>query len=436
MKTLSPVNLLALGFMTFALFLGAGNVIFPPSAGLAAGTNMWPTAFGFLLTAVGLPLLTLITLARVGGGIGQLTEPLGHWPGLLLAILVYLCIGPLFATPRTAVVSYEVGLVGLVEDSWQALLAYTVAFFAVVLYLSLRPGRLMDNIGKVITPILLVALIVLGGAAVLFPADVPYPPSGTYQSAPFVEGILQGYLTMDTLGALVFGIVITTAIRDHQVHDRAQVTRYTIIAAAMAATGLALVYLALFQLGATSHSLVDAGDNGGAILSAFVQYRFGIAGSLLLGLVITLACVTTAVGLMTACGEFFSRILPVSYQQVVWIGSLFSMAVANQGLESLIGFSVPVLVGLYPLAIVLVLLSLWLHGRERPGNILRPVMLVALVFGTIDGLKAAGLLERDLEWMRVLPYASQGLGWVMPAIITLLLAVLVDRLRYGPAARV
>lgn len=435
MNTLSPANILALGFMTFALFLGAGNVIFPPSAGLDAGTNMWPTAIGFLLTAVGLPLLTLVSLARVGGGISQLTAPLGRWPALALAVVVYLCIGPLFATPRTAVVSYEVGLLGIVEPSWHALLIYTVAFFSMVLYLSLRSGSLMDSVGKIITPVLLVALIVLGGAAVLFPAGPQHAPIGNYQSTPFIEGILQGYLTMDTLGALVFGIVITTAIREHQVHDRMEVTRYTIIAAVIAATGLALVYLTLFQLGATSQSLVEEGGNGGAILSAFVLYRFGTAGSLLLGVVITLACLTTAVGLMTSCGAFFSRVFPVSYRQVVWACSLFSLLVANQGLESLINFSVPVLIGLYPLAIILVCLGLWLPGRARPENIMRPVMLVALVFGVIDGLKAANLLERDLEWMRILPLASQGLGWLFPAIVTLLLAVMIDRVCYGSAVR-
>lgn len=154
MKTLSPANILALGFMTFALFLGAGNIIFPPNAGLQAGENLWPTAMGFLITAVGLPLLTLVALARVGGGIQELTAPLGRLPGLILAILVYLAIGPLFATPRTATVSYEIGIVSLVGDSWQALLGYSLVYFAIVLALALKPGRLIDNIGKIITPVL------------------------------------------------------------------------------------------------------------------------------------------------------------------------------------------------------------------------------------------------------------------------------------------
>ncbi|WP_193074288.1 branched-chain amino acid transport system II carrier protein [Pseudomonas sp. FME51] len=435
MKTLSPANILALGFMTFALFLGAGNIIFPPSAGLSAGENMWPTALGFLLTAVGLPLLTLVALARVGGGIQDLTAPLGRLPGLVLAVLVYLAIGPLFATPRTAVVSYEVGVVGLVGESWQTLLVYSLLYFAVVLFLALRPGRLVDNVGKLITPVLLLALVTLGIAAVLFPAGEVGEAATAYKQSPVVEGILQGYLTMDALGALVFGVVITRAIRDRQVQETHIVTRYTIIASVIAAIGLALVYLALFQLGSTSSSLVGEGANGGQILAAFVQYRFGTAGSLLLAVVITLACLTTAVGLISACGAFFSREFPVSYTQVVWVFTIFCMAVSNQGLDSLIRISVPVLVGLYPLAIVLVCLGLFSSSLARPQNIMRPVMLVALVFGIMDGLKAAGFMARDTVWMSAMPFSSQGLGWLVPAILMLAAALLVEHLRYGRVQR-
>lgn len=431
MKTLSPVNILALGFMTFALFLGAGNIIFPPNAGLQAGENLWPTAMGFLITAVGLPLLTLVALARVGGGIQELTAPLGRLPGLILAILVYLAIGPLFATPRTATVSYEIGIVSLVGDSWQALLGYSLVYFAIVLALALKPGRLIDNIGKIITPVLLLAVGVLGITAVLLPPGPPELAAPAYRDAPVIEGILQGYLTMDALGALVFGVVITRAIRDRQVQESHVVTRYTIFAAIIAAIGLALVYLALFRLGATSSSLVGEGANGGQILAAFVQYRFGNGGSFLLAVVITLACLTTAVGLISACGSFFSREFPVSYAQVVWVFTIFCMAVSNQGLDSLIRISIPVLVGLYPLAIVLVCLGLFSRNLARPENIMRPVMLVALAFGIIDGLKTAGFMARDTAWLSALPFSSQGLGWLVPALIMLALALAVDRVRFG-----
>lgn len=429
MNHLKTVDVIGLGFMTFALFLGAGNIIFPASAGLAAGEAMWSAALGFLLTGVGLPLLTVVALARVGGGMAQLTAPLGRTAGLLFAVTVYLAIGPLFATPRTAVVSFEMGIAPLAGNGSLALALYTLVYFAVVLFLALNPGRLLERVGKLITPVLLVGLLVLGGAAIFAPAGAIGATAPDYQAAPLMQGFLQGYLTMDTLGALVFGIVIATAIRDHGVDMAHRVTRYSIIAALIASIGLALVYLALFRLGATSHGIAAGAQNGVQILTAYVQHTFGTPGSLLLALVITLACLTTAVGLITACGEFFSSQFPVSYRTVVILVSLFSLLVGNLGLTQLISVSVPVLVGLYPLAIVLVLLSLaddlWLHAPR----VFVPVMAVTLVFGVFGGLAAAGLTAVVPGWLDRLPLAEHSLGWLLPVVVTLLLAVVYDRLQ-------
>ncbi|MBU0902657.1 MULTISPECIES: branched-chain amino acid transport system II carrier protein [Pseudomonas] len=434
MTRLKGSDVLALGFMTFALFLGAGNIIFPPSAGMAAGENIVPAALGFLLTGVGLPLLTIVALARVGGGMALLTAPLGKRAGILFAVAVYLAIGPLFATPRTAVVSFEMGIAPFSGDNSTALLLYTLAYFAAVLFLSLNPGQLVDRIGKFITPVLLAALLVLGGAALLIPAGEIGQVSADYQRAPFVQGFLQGYLTMDTLGALVFGIVIATAIRDQGVTDSKLVTRYSVIAGLIAAVGLSLVYLALFYLGATSQGIAGEAQNGVQVLTAYVQHTFGITGSLLLALVITLACLTTAVGLLTACGEFFSSLLPVSYRTVVIALGLFSLLVANQGLTQLISFSIPVLVGLYPLAIVLVALSLLDDLWCSSARVFRPVMAVTLIFGLVDGVAAAGGKALIPDFFSELPLADQSLGWLLPVLVTLVLAVVIDRALGAPKA--
>ncbi|MBS7660730.1 branched-chain amino acid transport system II carrier protein [Pseudomonas lalucatii] len=428
MTRLKGSDLLALGFMTFALFLGAGNIIFPPSAGMAAGEHLGSAALGFLLTGVGLPLLTIVALARVGGGMALLTAPLGRRAGVLFAVAVYLAIGPLFATPRTAVVSFEMGVAPFTGNSGTPLLVYSLAYFAAVLFLSLNPGRLVDRIGKFITPVLLAGLLVLGGAALFAPAGEIGDAAEAYRSAPFVQGFLQGYLTMDTLGALVFGIVIATAIRDRGVSERGLITRYSVIAGLIAALGLSLVYLALFYLGATSQDIAGDAQNGVQILTAYVQHSFGTTGSLLLALVITLACLTTAVGLLTACGEFFSGLLPVSYRAVVVAFGLFSLVVANQGLTQLISVSVPVLVGLYPLAIVLVALSLLDGLWLSPRRVFVPVMLVALIFGLVDGVGAAGFQQWVPGLFGELPLAEHGLGWLVPVLAMLLLAAVFDRL--------
>ena len=428
MIRLKGLDLLALGFMTFALFLGAGNIIFPPSAGLAAGQNIWAAAVGFLLTGVGLPLLTVVALARVGGGMDRLTAPLGRGAGVLLAVAVYLAIGPLFATPRTAVVSFEMGVAPFTGDAAAPLFGYTVAFFAATLFLVLNPGQLVNRVGKFITPVLLAALLVLGGAALFSPAGDIGTTAESYRASPMLKGFLEGYLTMDTLGALVFGIVIATAIRDRGVSDAALITRYSMIAGAIAAIGLSLVYLALFYLGATSQGIAGDAQNGVQILTTYVQHTFGTTGSLLLAVVITLACLTTAVGLTTACGEFFSQLLPVSYRVVVVVFTGFSLLVANQGLTQLINVSGPVLVGLYPLAIMLVALSLLDRCWVSPSRIFVPVMLVTLVFGAVDGLAAAGFNGLVPAYFAELPLAAESMGWLAPVLVTLVLAIVMDRL--------
>lgn len=427
MKKLKTWDIFALGFMTFALFLGAGNIIFPPMVGMAAGENLLGASTGFLLTGVGLPLLGVVALARVGGGLDTLTSPMGRIAGIVLAVAVYLTIGPLFATPRTATVSFEMGLAPFVGNTPGMLLAFTVTYFVLVALLSLFPGKLMDNVGKIITPVLILALVVLGGSAVLAPVDGYSTGTEAYatQAAAFSEGFLQGYQTMDALASLVFGLVIVNAIKAAGITDSRLHTRYCIYAGIIAATCLGLVYVSLMYLGATNSDLAANATTGVQILTAFVQQTFGPAGMWLLSVVIMLACLTTGVGLITACSAFFSNLTGIPYRTMVIGLSVFSTAVANQGLAQLIAVAVPVLVGLYPLAIALIALSL-LHRWNAPSRVYVPVMLTALVFGLFDAAKAAKLDALTPAWLDSLPGAALGMGWVTPVVCVLVIAGVLD----------
>ncbi|MCL4118330.1 UNVERIFIED_CONTAM: hypothetical protein GTU68_008587 [Idotea baltica] len=413
--------------MTFALFLGAGNIIFPPGAGLSAGTNMGLVSLGFLLTGVGLPLMTIVALARVGGGLSVLSSPMGKRASTLFAVIIYLAIGPFFATPRTAVVSFEVGMAPFVGGSHTALFIYSASFFIVALALSLNPGRLVDSVGKVITPILLAALLVMGITAVLSPSGSVGEPSAGYQTAPFVKGFLQGYLTMDTLGALVFGIVIANAITNKGVTDKKLITKYSIIAGLIAAIGLSAVYLSFFYLGAISHDIAANAKNGGQVLTAYAQSMFGFYGQILLSIVITLACLTTAIGLLSACGEYFQQRFSIPYKLTVVVFACFSFLASNQGLTQLISFSIPVLTSLYPLAIVLVSLNLLNKFWISPPRIFIPVMLVTLFFSIIDSISATRFSDLLPSFLNYLPLTDHSLSWIVPALITLVIVVVIDR---------
>ena len=425
---LTSKDIVALGFMTFALFVGAGNIIFPPMVGLAAGEHVWVAALGFLLTAVGLPVLTVVALARVGGGIDTLSRPIGKKAGLLLATVCYLAVGPLFATPRTATVSFEVGLAPMVGNGAAPLLIYSVVYFAFVIGISLYPGRLLDTVGHVLAPLKIIALTVLGAAALLWPAGAPIPAAETYQRMPFSNGFVNGYLTMDTLGAMVFGIVIVNAARSRGVNNAGLLTRYTILAGVIAGVGLTLVYLSLFQLGAVSGELIPNAQNGAEILHAYVQHTFGNLGSSFLALLIFIACIVTAVGLTCACAEFFAQYLPFSYRTLVFVLGAFSTLVANLGLSHLIQLSVPVLTAIYPPCIVLVLLSFTLRWWNNASRIVAPVMLISLLFGVIDGIKASAFSPLLPAWSLKLPLSEQGLAWLPPSLVVLLATMIYDRL--------
>jgi LIVCS family branched-chain amino acid:cation transporter len=426
MKVLKGQDILALGFMTFALFVGAGNIIFPPIVGLQSGPHVWMAALGFLVTAVGLPVITVVALAKVGGGMDALSSPIGKFFGGLLAAVCYLSVGPLFATPRTATVSFEVGVAPLTGESPLALFIYSLVYFIIVLAVSMYPGKLLDTVGRFLAPLKILALAALGIAAFALPAGTIGEAQPAYVAAPFSQGFINGYLTMDTLGALVFGIVIVNAIRSRGVESPKLITRYAVIAGLIAGLGLALVYISLFRLGAGSHDIAAEATNGAAVLHAYVQHTFGSLGSGFLAVLIALACLVTAVGLTCACAEYFSQILPLSYRTLVVILAGFSLVVSNLGLTKLIMFSIPLLTAIYPPCIVLVALSFCKGIWNSPVRIMGPVMAVSLLFGMVDAIKGTSLAHILPDAVAHLPLSEQGLAWLGPSALTLGAAMLCD----------
>ncbi len=426
-QRLSSKDTLALGFMTFALFVGAGNIIFPPMVGLQSGEHVWWAAAGFLITAVGLPVVTVIALARVGGGIDALSYPIGRKAGLVLAVVCYLAVGPLFATPRTATVSFEVGIATLTGNSDVALFIYSLVYFALVIGISLYPGRLLDTVGHILAPIKMLSLALLGIAALLWPAGNAIPITEAYENMPFSTGFVNGYLTMDTLGAMVFGIVIVNAARSRGVENARLLTRYTIFAGLMAGIGLTLIYIMLFKLGSGSGVLVPDAHNGAEVLHAYVQHTFGGAGSSFLALLIFIACMVTAVGLTCACAEFFSLHTRLSYRSLVFMLGLFSMVVSNLGLSHLIQISVPVMTAIYPPCIVLIVLSFTLRMWNNITRMVAPAMLVSLLFGMVDGIKASAFSALLPQWVDNLPLSSQGLAWLPPSLAMVIIMAVYDK---------
>lgn len=426
MTYLRTRDIIALGFMTFALFIGAGNIIFPPIVAQQAGEHVWLAAFGFLITAVGLPVLTIIALSRTEGSIAILSKPLGKYASLVLTVVCYLSVGPLFATPRTATVSYEIGFASYFDNSALSAFIYSVIYFAVVTVVSFYPNKLLDSIGNILAPLKIIALAILGIAAVMIPAQHVPPAIGNYVNNPVSEGFVSGYLTMDTLGALVFGIVIIHAIHSRGVTDQKLIVKYALIASLISGVGLTLVYLSLFKLGLGSHDVAANAQNGAVILHAYVQHAFGNSGALFLSVMIFLACIVTAIGLTCACAEYFSQLTKLPYKFLVLLFVSFSLVISNLGLTKLIAVSVPVLSAIYPPAIVLVLVSFLTRFMHQPSRILAPVTATAFLFGIIEGLRASQFAHWVPDFMNHLPLSQQNLAWLIPCSLIMIICFIID----------
>lgn len=371
-------------------------------------------------------------MAKVGGSMAKLTQPIGKTAGIILTVVCYLAIGPLFAGPRTATVSFEIGLLPFLKENSiehyknYALFIYSLIYFLIVIAISLHPGKLLDTVGHVLAPLKIIALAILGIAAFIYPAGDIGHATKVYEVSAFSQGFVNGYLTMDTLASLAFGIVIINAIRSRGIESTKLLTRYAVIAGIIAGIGLALVYISLFKLGSNSSSVAMDADNGAVVLHQYVNFTFGEFGAIFLGILIGIACLVTAIGVTTACGAYFSTILPIPYRAIILGIATFSFIISNIGLTQLIKISEPVLIAIYPPCIVLVMMSFFKKFWHFPHYVFSPVMLVSLIFGIFDGLKTAKISIP--EWFIHLPLADKSLAWLIPSLIVLVIATVVDQL--------
>jgi branched-chain amino acid:cation transporter, LIVCS family len=430
-------NVIAVGFMLFALFFGAGNLIFPVQLGQLAGDNVFSANLGFLITGVGLPVLGILALAFSGkSDLESLASRVNPLYGVFFTVALYLTIGPLFAIPRTNTVSYEIGIAPFVSNSASSipLVIYTIIFFGLTLYFSLKSSKIVDIVGKMLTPILLIVIMILIIAAFVNPIGAIQEPTETYMTNSIFKGFQDGYNTMDALAAFVFGIIVINIMKERGARTKKEIMISTGKVALIAGVLLGAIYSSLAFLGATSVEGLGILDNGGAVLAAASQHFFGWYGKVILAVIVIAACLTTSIGLITSCATYFTKLIPaLSYKKWAVIFTLFSAVISNFGLDAIISFSIPVLVLLYPLAMCLMVLT-FLHplfkGRKE---VYQVSILFTFILSVNDGLNAAGVKIAALNDLlaSVLPLYSVGLGWIVPAIIGGVIGYLISIIKHG-----
>ncbi len=427
---LSKKEMLLVSFMLFSLFFGAGNLIFPPFLGQSAGAQTPVALAGFLITAVVLPVLGVIAVAEFNG-MDKLAGRVNKYFALVFTLLIYLSIGPGLGIPRAASVPFEMAIAPYLPDQSSFslyMLAYSSVFFATACWLALTPNKLITRIGKVLTPSLLTLLAVLFFSFLMNGNAEVAAPQPAYAEGAFVTGFLEGYNTMDAIAALNFGLVIATTLKALNVTDKSAMMNYTVRAGIAAGSVLTLIYAALSYLGMQSSAVYEL-ENGAWTLRCITHQLFGNTGAVFLASTFTLACLTTCVGLITSISQFFTTLTHrLSYRQLVLGISGFSFVVCNQGLNTILSISVPVLNAIYPTAIVLILLGIcdkWLKNNSYVYPlVVWSVSAVSVVYAA-DAIVPLGFLS---EVCNHLPFYSIGMGWVTVAVAMLALSLAFPKL--------
>ena len=433
----SASDFVFIGLALFAMFFGAGNLIFPPAIGVRSGPDWFIGFLCFFIADAGLAVIGMLSMVKANGRIENVTGVIGKTPSTILATAVILCIGPGIAIPRTATVTYGLGLApvfNIAADNKWALPVFSVVFFLIVLALTIKPTRVVDIVGKVLTPVLVVALlimIVIGFVSPKGSISDPLPGTQTVQ-----YGILNGYQTMDGMASLFFAIIVISAVYAKGYTSRKDSTSMTIKASVVAGILLFIVYGGLAYLGATTGTLwkslvgipVKSGgvDQAGLVIN-ITNALMGKAGVVILGIVVALACLTTAIGLTSATAEYFHKLSKgkLKYSHMVIAVCVFSAFICNLGLATILKIAVPILLLVYPIVVLLLVVTLFRRFINKQWAY-KLAAIAALIVSAITVLgDTFDSLKESFAFIHKLPLDAYGFNWLIPTLIALVIGMII-----------
>lgn len=414
----STKDVIVIGFALFAMFFGAGNLIFPPYLGKIVGSNFMIAIIGFIITGVGLPLLGIISCAKFGGSFHDMTRRINRPFSIIATAALVLAIGPMLAIPRTAATTYELGIKPFFPSSGP--LPSIIIYFLINLFFVLRPSSIIDDIGKILTPALLVMLSLIVLKGILFPIGniVPVIKENVFSTA-----LLEGYQTMDAMASVIFSTIVLASVKGKGYSKREEVTNMVIRSGLIAVLGLGFIYGGLLYLGAQTVNLFPAEITKTVLVTQIAEKTLGSFGSVALALSVSLACLTTSIGLTAASAEFFCNLTreKISYRNNSIIITVASIIIAKMGVDAIVKFAVPVLNILYPIVIVFILITLF-DKYIRNDNVLRVTVYTTLVFSILDTIKSLGYANSAVKILiGLIPLSNIGFTWVIPSIVAFII---------------
>lgn len=411
---------IAIGLMLFALLFGAGNLIFPAAMGQNAGVNVWYAVLGFCVTGVGLPLISIAALGY--SGCLDLEEAAGRvhpWYGVFYSVVSYLAIGPCFAAPRTGTVSFEIAVKPFLGSFSPdiALPIFLLVFFLLTYWLAATPSKLVDRVGKILTPALLAVILLLIVQSFITPLGTPQAPTKNYATpvTAVMQGILDGYNTLDAIASFIFATLVISFVKEGGVTQPKAIMKQVLLSGSIAVALLAFIYIFIAKIGADSVTQLGILETGAPVLAGSAKILFGNLGAAILAVIVLLACLSTSVGLVTCCAAYFMRLLGhFSYKTYAVIFCVISYLVGLFGLKTIIVSTIPVLMFIYPLLVALIcliFLDKFFGGRQC---VYAWTIAFTFVMATINLLETAGVNLGSFETMlqTYVPLHTFGMGWI------------------------
>ena len=402
------------GFALFAMLFGAGNLIFPPMVGYVVGDKWVSAAAGFFITGIGFPLLAILSSALAGKELDDFADKVSPLFSKIFNVVLILAIGPFLAIPRTGATAFELMLLPHVDGNNEIYkYSFLACYFIIVFLFSIKANAVIERIGKILTPILLIILAVIVVKGVFFPMG---EPAAKEISNTFRYGFYNGYQTMDTLAAIIFSSIILKAIRNGRTLTAKQEMSFLSNSSMIAVCGLSIVYGGLLYIGATSYGVLHSTGTT-QLLTDIVNKLLGKEGNLALGICVAGACLTTAIGLTATVGDYFSGLLKVSYEKIVIGTVILSFIFAGFGVDAIVKVSAPILTFLYPIAIVLIVLNCFKKYISSDKTYLGAVIGAGII-GFFEMTQTLGINLQFLNKIYIkLPLQTFGLAWVMPSLI-------------------
>ena len=407
---------LVIGLALFSMFFGAGNLIFPPFLGFLVGDQVGLALFGFLATGIGLPLLGIIACARIDGSFEAMGARVGKVFTVGGMIILTMIIGPLIAVPRTASTAYELGISTLLPSASSTVVA--LIYFAIALAFVLKPSTVIDTIGKILTPILLFVLIAIITKGIFFPIGNPV---ATGFEDPIIYGLTEGYNTMDALASVIFATIILSAVKSKGYRDSKSTSKIMTYAAIIASLGLAVVYGGLMILGTQVSGLDGISFSRIDLVIHLANEIFGTFGVALLSLVTLLACLTTAIALLTTSSGYFTKLFNnrISYHYVAIMLTMISFFMASHEVDRIVEIAAPMLDIIYPVVIVMIILTL-LNNWVKDDFVFKGVVYGTLAFSLFTTKSSIFALNSINQILSFIPLQNHGFGWIPVSFIIFL----------------